>query len=656
MEVRFLPGAPRHRLFSDWPDDRDSTSHPWAKLPAMPVRLDVSAVPLQGAYPAKHCPVRAQNDVLRPCEPIPVSLFTQRLFDRGNAFEAETFAELMGTHPDAVMIDEVDSATRIVATVAAMDAGAPLILGGQLSDDLVGRRVGKPDILVRAAAGGYHAIDVKNHRTLAVADKKGPARVSEFSHPGSDAAFEDDGVEWKPRDDDALQLAHYQRMLEASGHAAKDGRHGAIIGTERRVVWIDLDKPLWTTPSSTGKQKTRTTMDRYDFEFGFRLDIIATAREHVADPAVPLLVVPARIAECNTCPWWDACRPILEQGTGDVTLLPDVGWKQREIHHARGITDRAQIADLDITTAQLVANDVRVDELTAFAESEDADARINEHKTFKRRPKQIKHLEAAGLTQFGDAARLCPKTASYADVTMATLAKQIDDARAMLGPHDVYRRRGLGDVSIPRADVEVDIDMENVEGGVYLWGALVHDTQNGDEEFLSFSRWEPLTAEVEAELGDLFWTWLSELRAATHASGRSFKAYCYHSPAESSALRTFGAATGRLDAINELLGSTDWVDMLKVFRDQFITGHSSGLKIVAPLSGFEWDVKDPGGGDSMVYHDIAVGPDPTSEREQAREWLVTYNRGDVAATYAIREWLSLQGSEIPRIEDAHPNG
>ena len=111
-------------------------------------------------------------------------------------------------------------------------------------------------------------------------------------------------------------------MLEAAGLAADGGRWGGVLGTERLIVWYDLDAPVWRTPAPVGPQ---SSMERYDAEFELRLGVIATALAHNDNPSVELLMSPARIVECDECPWWDYCEGQLRSGSGNVTLLPRVG-------------------------------------------------------------------------------------------------------------------------------------------------------------------------------------------------------------------------------------------------------------------------------------------------------------------------------------------
>jgi hypothetical protein len=50
-----------------------------------------------------------------------------------------------------------------------------------------------------------------------------------------------------------------------------------------------------------------------------------------------------------------------------------------------------------------------------------------------------------------------------------------DLARAALGPAAAYRKRGVSTVVIARADVEIDVDMENTQLSCYMWGSYVTD-------------------------------------------------------------------------------------------------------------------------------------------------------------------------------------
>jgi hypothetical protein len=612
----------------------------------MTARFDVSQVALQGGYVAKQCPVRAQNDTLQPGEPIPPDPFTQRLFANGNAFEAEIVAELLRLHPRAVAIEAENSDALEAATLAAMTAGSSPILSARLPADLAGRRVGRPDLLVAAPAGGYWPVDIKWHQNLEPACGKSsalPGLCSSLDAVGRDAAALDGEYAARKREEDLLQLAHYQRMLESIGMQATDGRWGGIIGTERRVVWHDLDAPIWRTPSSAQDTKLRSSLDRYDFEFDFRLDVVAVAEQHKRDQSVDLLTVPVRISECGSCPWWDYCRPQLEEPPGDVSLLPRIGWAQWKVHREHGVTNRAELAQLDPRTARLVAGGVDVRALMAAAPDIALADLVG--------GKALALLASEGIATAADLQGLSARTASYSGVGLGALPTHIDLARAALGPAPVYRRRGVSAVVINRADVEVDVDMENTELGCYMWGSYVTERSDAgiaEAGYKAFVTWEPMTPEVEAENSLRFWRWLTELRQECREAGTTFAGYCYNASAENTYLRRLGIAEETFAGeIENFIGSEEWVDLLREWDSLFITGASSSLKTVAPLAGFRWEVDDAGGGESMIKHDLATHGD-----EAAQDWLLAYNRGDVEATFALRGWMA--STTLPRIEEVDP--
>jgi predicted RecB family nuclease len=616
-------------------------------------RYDVSVVPPQGGYLAKRCPVRAQWDLVRPCDPLPVPRVLERRFAAGRRFEAEVVAGLVPLHPGGCVVSGEDRAEREAATMAAMVAGAPVIVGGRLPPDLAGRRAGEPDLLVAAEGPGYRPVDIKHHRCLDAGTAGPPALCSALDRLTWESATPAADTSARKRREDLLQLAHYQRMLEACGMAAAGGRHGGIIGVDGVVTWYDLDEPSWRTPSSSGRMKRRSTMAVYDFEFSFRLDILAVAAQHRADPEVALLVVPVRIGECAECPWWSWCGPVLEAGPGDVSLVPGVGWRAWRIHRDHGVTSRAALAALDHRTASLVAAGVDLRPVTAALGTLPDDTPLPEV-VGERRKGQLARLAGAGIHVLGDARELAPATAAYSDAPMRDLPEQIDLARAALSGAPAYRRRGVARVRVPRADIEVDVDMENTEDGVYLWGALVSAGPGRPVDgggYHPFCTWEPLTRDTEAALFTRFWAWLTGLRRDAAAAGLVFRAYCYNASAENTQMRRIAAAAGLADEVAAFTGSGQWVDLLRVFGAQLITGGPAGLKDVAGLSGFTWDVEDPGGGESMIRYDQAVGCccARPGESGAARDWLLTYNRNDVEATRSLRDWLDRDASGCPPV-------
>lgn len=614
-------------------------------------RRDVSRVPAQGGHVARRCPLRVQFDLLPPPEaPRAESVMTRLRIAEANAFEATVVAEMRAANPAILSVGAERSADeRVAVTMQAMADGVDVIVGGRLPDDEAGRRTGRPAILARVGTradgrAGYLPVDVKHHKTLLPCGRENQeaALLSELRAPSRAAATSDPAWAVRSLRNDSLQLAHHHRMLEACGHAGAE-RWGAVIGKERRVAWVDLDVPRFR---STWKgHDDESALERYDFEFAFRLDVIAAALDGKS------IVEPVLVDECSSCPWYTHCGPRLLAGDS-VSLLPLYGYVQWHTHRKAGVGTRVDLARLDRRSALLrdalpQATDVAglVDLAAAAAPGTPVADLVGEQE------KQLAVLADHGVATAGDVVALDQRVlALHNRMVGGSLAGAIDVARvAVSGQGALHRRRGVDEVDVPAVDIEIDIDMENtLDGTTYLWGALAGGV------YVPVVDWGRPSELLEAQLFARFWAWVAQQHDAAHDSGRSIAFYCWSAGAERGAL-TSGAAlaethlgmAGVSDAVAAFVAGDEFVDLLQVLRTQLESGGSNGLKAIAPRAGFSWRDEEPSGDLSMLWHRTAVGG--ADDEAAARQRLLDYNEDDVRATAAVRRWL--RATSFPAVKD-----
>jgi predicted RecB family nuclease len=316
-----------------------------------------------------------------------------------------------------------------------------------------------------------------------------------------------------------------------------------------------------------------------------------------------------------------------------------------------GITDRAGVAALDLTTARLGACGVNLAKVLGCSTGVAPETPLAD--LIKGAPKQLARLEAQGMSTAGDVLDRLDATTARLDGARF-LPDAILNARAALGPAPVYRLSRSEVPHVPRGDLELDIDMESYADVVYMWGVHVHDrsgTGLAQEGYLPFESWAALGAVEEARLFATFWSWLGDLLQRADAGGHSLRCYVWNQAAENTKMRNASKGTELAPEVEKLIASDQWVDLREVFKSDWSTGGGTGLKKIAPLAGHEWEVSDPGGAQSMTRYAEATEAGLTQmERDDARKWLRNYNRGDVQATLAIRRWLDKEGGAWPLLE------
>lgn len=641
-----------------------------------------------GAYPLKHhlvCRERTRKDVSYDDslkEP-PTPGLAMRM-QEGIEFEDDICGKLTDEHPDRVVTIEFerDSEGKAQAerdTLAAMKDGALIIIDGRLRPG--NGKVGEPDILIREdwsddapTPYAYLGIDVKNHKPNEGTAKPKAWKISTLT----DIRYQDavpTAVEGRPRLDDSLQLVHYWYMLDAVGHAGS--RVGGILANTEEIMWRDLDRGLYRR-TIDGSHVYKSAFELYDETWDSLISDQLHEKARMYDGSLEPLTGPQRISACKECPWRTVCADELAEAD-HITLLQGLTARRAVPHYQQGNDTIVSLAHLDTATAAAVDLGLDVPRMIDVARGDTLEAELAEVKLAGGDPvtdlleavdtadpaDAALQLAAYDVTTVNDVRRMCDRTAAYAGSKVYDLVGTIDQAR-VTKVERVHRARGITKVDLPRARVELDLDIED-DGICYLIGinkTVRTDLQKPtgstqtitESEYIPFVAWEK-SDDAEARVFAAFWEFLTEERTEAADNG-GLKVYYYtqHETryfkhiVEKNTDKDGKPLVDGMPTMKELeafFDSGDWVDMYPILKDQLVwPTEDMSLKTIAKYCKFMWRDEDPGGANSIAWFREALNhPDP-DVREAAKQRNLAYNEDDCLATLEIRNFISRMEGEV----------
>jgi len=270
------------------------------------------------------------------------SPMAKAMSDQGFIHESRVIAKLIGSIPGHFVVNQdLPAEIRESETVDALRSESiQLIINpvlGETAEKLIATGLGRnwsdnqtrnsrPDLLIRLSTGPepfgiWAAVDIKSHGAF---DKENKSNEV-FLAPALDGSFAPDtSTVGRLKEDDAIQLAHYQRHLESIGIANPDTWSG-IIGRDAGVIaWAKLAE----TEFGRGKSAL-SALAKYDLQFNEALGVAETAHKRNDDPAVSAPAIPmldGDAKKCPTCSFLPICldEMVSYKGTGNVTLLASV--------------------------------------------------------------------------------------------------------------------------------------------------------------------------------------------------------------------------------------------------------------------------------------------------------------------------------------------
>ena len=542
---------------------------------------------------------------LTPDAPDPV---VEEFKNLGFSHESKAIKALKEVFPDLIEIDQDKTFAEIEMQTAKalLDPKAFVIAGGYIAENAEKElasafsipfqpsdRSSRPDLIVRIGNRSdgrpiWAPVDIKSHK--AVTESKANFV---FSSPIASILPSQDAKEQGRLDyNDLHQLAHYTRHFQALGIDGDDLWVGIIGRDFENCVWARIGDVVMGQG-----QAQESFLSVYDQQFAEAKEVVRLSQIENEDLSQKAGVIPVNSSGkmgCTVCKYKSTCLKEMEafdSGHGHVTLLARVTPLLVEKHFPH----IASINDLLIETP---LNDAMV--------------------TAKIR---------ARVKKTGEPEVLDPSTP----------------------------------VVIPEADIEIDIDLENSmealreleidepigEDRLYLYGFGIHDrTVSKDwhtaviDTYYDYSN----TEDGEFDVMSKMWNRLKLEITKAENSGRSIKIFHY-SPHEftwwKKYVKRFSGRPG-VPTMNELeeFKINYLVDLYPIAQKFAFPVKSYSIKDLAVLAKFEWSVEMAGGANSLFkYRDAIKGDLDQSTRDEAIKWLDAYNRDDVRATFAVRDYL-----------------
>lgn len=613
-----------------------------------------------GGYEAKSCPEKTRknytkeyDDVTR--DPIPSGDLAR--MESGVEFEKVIGDKWHALHPDTLFLikafeNSSDSKKeREDATHALLEnsGNINIIWNSRLRTQVSKMRTGEPDALMKFDIDGkivWVPIDVKDHKELEGKKSDNQIITSTLEDPYTLVTL---SLEGTPQKQDALQLAHYHRMLEELNLTGKP--IGGIIGRSGKIIWHDLEAKTYKHP----ELGLVSALEYYDYEFSYRSEI---AKAALAGEAI---VGPELKADCASCTFRTVCHDELVMELDHITLIAGVTPDRAKPHYALGNTKIADVAKLDYFTATLV--DQKIDVAALIALHSEADSSLTLEQIVS--PELYSQLLDFDVKDRKDVAKLDLNTAQYSGTGVFKLHEAIDRARVMkIGR--VHLARGIKEVELKRSTVEEDVDIEDYNGYVYLIGVrkIVRNIENRESSYnytyIPFYNWDQ-SDEGEARIFARFWSHIKAELNFTIDKNSTYRLYHYSDHEVSTFSRLAEKYAGlpgipSKDEVVDFFGGDYVVDLYHILGKQLIwPTESIGLKHLAKYVKFMWRDSDPGGGNSLGWYLSAVSSDEEFIREENRKRILEYNEDDVKAQVELRNWVSrlgervVSGSKIPSV-------